>query len=132
MVSHLLKNILKVSCEEVVIHLVDKEEISELHRTYFNDPTPTDCISFPIDDVLLGEVFVCPAVAWEYALKHKKDPYMETALYIIHGLLHLLGYDDQDRADRLQMQRKQQRCLKQLAQDEWIKRLQPCLTAATL
>jgi probable rRNA maturation factor len=130
MVSHLLENILKVSCDEVAIHLVDKEKISELHQAYFNDPTPTDCISFPIDETVLGEVFVCPAVACEYALKHKKDPYMETALYIIHGLLHLLGYDDQDPADRLQMQRKQQRCLKQLAQDEWIMRLRPCSTVS--
>ncbi len=145
MVSYLLGSILKVSCDEVAIHLVEKEEISRLHEIYFGDPSPTDCISFPIDEplrlgrrfpsapeprspILLGEIFVCPEVACEWAKKHNKNCYAETALYIIHGLLHLLGYDDVDSADRLQMQRKQQRCLKRLAQDDWIQRLQPCLS----
>ena len=45
---------------------------------------------------LHGEVFVCPEVALKYAQKHHLSPFKELSLYIIHGLLHLLGYDDQD------------------------------------
>ena len=86
------------------IHFVDKKTISDLHRDHFQDPTPTDCISFPMDSPdsqgegykILGEVFVCPQIAIEYAEKNNITPEEEVSLYIIHGLLHLLGYDDQD------------------------------------
>lgn len=98
----------KVECDEVIIHFVGKEEITHLHNEHFQDPTPTDCISFPIDSPgepsdgykVLGEVFVCPEVAIEYVKKKGGNPYHETSLYLIHGLLHLLGYDDQDDASR--------------------------------
>jgi probable rRNA maturation factor len=102
---------LGVRSDEVVIHLVDQETISRLHGDFFDDPSPTDCLSFPIDHPLepcvgpsiLGELFVCPEVATEYASAHQGDPLRETALYIIHGLLHLLGYDDQTEEERLKM-----------------------------
>jgi probable rRNA maturation factor len=90
---------------EVTIHFVSKEKISALHAQFFDDPSVTDCISFPMDDEeeeyrVLGEVFVCPEVAIEYADSHQGDPLIETALYIVHGLLHLMGYDDIDEKDR--------------------------------
>lgn len=87
-------------CDEVAIHFVTKEVIGQLHARFFGDPTPTDCISLPIDEVdegsyrHLGEVFVCPEVACEYVRDHGGDPLTETFLYIVHGLLHLMGYDD--------------------------------------
>lgn len=98
----------QIQCDEVSIHFVTKKEISQLHDDYFQDPTPTDCISFPIDPpgdshsgyTILGEVFVCPEVAEEYAKKNKGDPYRETTLYIIHGLLHLIGFDDIEEHDQ--------------------------------
>ncbi len=107
-VERLVQTFLKWKCvevDEVAIHFVDKEEISHLHDLYFNDPSPTDCISFPIDDpmeegyVVLGEIFVCPEVALEYVAKKGGDPYEEVLLYIVHGLLHLLGFDDQNPED---------------------------------
>ena len=94
-------------CDEVAIHFVGEATICHLHADHFGDPSPTDCISFPMDDVkekgynVLGEVFVCPLTAIKYAKEHKEDPYIETTLYIIHGLLHLLGYDDlEDETDK--------------------------------
>ncbi len=85
---------LKVSFDEVAIYFVTEKRISQIHGEFFQDPTPTDCITFPLDEKDLGEIFVCPAVAIEYAKKRKLDPHNETALYIIHGLLHILGFDD--------------------------------------
>lgn len=89
------------SCDEVAIHFVTSDEISRLHQVYFNDPSPTDCISFPLhgSDVdigyhLLGEIFVCPETALSYAQKHGYDPFEECTLYIVHALLHLIGYED--------------------------------------
>ncbi|QVL57122.1 MAG: rRNA maturation RNase YbeY [Simkaniaceae bacterium] len=110
-VERLVTSFLKwksVECDEISIHFVSKDEITRLHKEHFQDPTPTDCISFPIDSPdedqngysILGEVFVCPEVAIEYVKKEGGDPYREASLYLIHGLLHLLGYDDQDDQSR--------------------------------
>jgi probable rRNA maturation factor len=102
---------LQIDCEEISIYFVTAETISDLHQQFFNDPTQTDCISFPIDQDHLGEVFVCPAVAIEYASKHKIDPFKETVLYMIHGILHLVGYDDLDSAQKRIMRRMEKKCM---------------------
>src|SRR4051812_46743238 len=61
----------KCVCDEVSVHFVSKKKIASLHLEFFNDPSPTDCITFPIDDEnsnhvdyrILGEIFVCPETA---------------------------------------------------------------------
>lgn len=90
------------STKEVSIRLVNSATICALHDQFFNDPSLTDCISFPIDDEVLGDVVVCPKIALEY-----DDPYEETTLYIVHGLLHLMGYDDIEEIDRLKMKERE-------------------------
>lgn len=106
--------------DEVSVYFVDKSEISKLHEQFFNDPTPTDCISFPMDDKddvgyrVLGDIFVCPQVALEYSEENKVDPFEETTLYIVHGLLHLLGYDDIEKSDIEKMRSAEQRHLSSL------------------
>lgn len=111
-VEEIIKNVLLQEAEtadEVSVNLISKEAICLLHEKYFNDPTPTDCISFPMDDAdelpyrILGDIFVCPEVAIEYANQHCEDPLMELTLYIVHGLLHLLGYDDIEEEDQILM-----------------------------
>lgn len=88
-------------CDELSIHFVNAQKISDLHAEFFDDPSVTDCISFPIDPpsssgyCVLGEVFVCPKVAIDYAHAHQLSIGSELTLYIVHGILHLLGYDDQ-------------------------------------
>lgn len=90
----------KVQYDEVTIHFVDTETICDLHAEYFNDPSPTDCISFPMDDIneagykMMGDVFVCPQTAVDYVKAHGGDVYQEVTLYVVHGLLHLMGLDD--------------------------------------
>ncbi len=98
----------KIASQEVAIYFVGIRKISQLHAEHFNDPTPTDCITFPFDDQLLGEIFVCPKAALDY---NPKKPYEETTLYIIHGLLHLLGYDDIDSKKRARMRREEKRLM---------------------
>lgn len=121
MISFLLKN-LHISTDEVIFHFVSKAAIGKMHASFFDDPSPTDCISFPLDPAdtspsdekhrILGEVFVCPQVAIEYAEENNLDPHEETALYMIHGILHLLGYDDLTPSDRRKMRQMEQKCLK--------------------
>ncbi len=107
----------KVFSGEVTVHFVTKRAICKLHAQFFNDPTPTDCISFPYAqekeafDPMLGEVFVCPKVAEEY---DPENPQAEIILYIVHGLLHLLGYDDQDKKERARMRRAEKAALQLL------------------
>jgi len=93
---------------EVSIYCVTQAKICALHDQFFQDPTPTDCISFPLDEEHLGEVFVCPKAALEYA---PEDPHNEVALYIIHGLLHCLGYDDLEPVAKRAMRKKEKSCM---------------------
>ncbi len=110
-----------ISYDEVTIHFIDDKAMCKLHEEYFDDPTPTDCISFPMDEMdedgyrVMGDVFVCPATAISYVKKKeghsKADFYKETTLYVIHGLLHLIGYDDIDEEDRKEMKLAEKRYL---------------------
>ena len=103
------------SCDEVGIFFITDAAMRKLHKTYFNDDSSTDCITFPLDDApsagstYLGDLFVCP----EVALSHK-NPYKEVTLYIVHCLLHLLGYDDIDKALRRCMIARQTSLMKKL------------------
>ena len=104
-------------CDEVSVYVVDRARICALHDRFFDDPSPTDCISLPMDDAdepgyqVLGEVFICRATALEYAQKNAVDVYDEVTLYIVHSLLHLMGYDDVDEGDRVIMRAAEQRHL---------------------
>lgn len=99
-----------VQFEEVTVNFVDTPTISQLHADFFDDPTPTDCITFPIDDGV-GEIFVCPEVGIQYAKEHNLDVDEEVTLYVVHGILHLLGYDDIEEADRKEMREQEKRCI---------------------
>lgn len=108
------------NCDEVNIYFVDTPTICKLHEQFFQDPSPTDCISFPLDEEEglperhLGEVFVCPATAISYASQHQINPYEETTLYLVHGLLHLMGYDDLNAKDRKKMRQAEDRQMQEL------------------
>lgn len=101
--------------DEVAVYFVTTEEITRLHGEFLDDPTPTDCLSFPVDEEhegphhVLGEIFICPQTAKEYVLGTSEDPYVETTLYLVHGLLHLLGYDDIEPSDREAMRAAEKR-----------------------
>lgn len=119
MIPCLLKK-LDIETDEVILHFVTKKKMGKIHEDFFSDPSPTDCMSFPIDSPkskskgkephILGEIFVCPKVALEYAQEKNLDPYTETTLYIIHGLLHLIGYDDLDAKSRKKMRQMEKTC----------------------
>ena len=125
-VRHLVKEALcfeNSKSNAVSVYFVTESAISKLHKDYFDDPSITDCISFPMDDEseedasplrVLGEVFVCPSVAIKYAKENKGCAYQEVTLYIVHGLLHLLGYDDIETNDRKIMRMKEKKLMAHL------------------
>lgn len=97
----------QVRTDSIEVYFVDKTEIGRIHGQHFDDPSPTDCMSFPVDAPgeeakphMLGSVFVCPKVAQEWVEEHSGNAHTETLLYLVHALLHLIGYDDIDEGDR--------------------------------
>lgn len=126
-VQLIVENVLQheqIDCDEISIHFVDTPTISKLHQDFFNDPTTTDCISFPIDHpddkapyCFLGEIFVCPETALNYAKEHLTDPQEEITLYIVHGLLHLLGHDDIDPQEQIKMKEAEAFHMKRLKEN---------------
>lgn len=108
----------KISSTELIVHFVSKKEISEIHGKFFNDPTPTDCITFPFrEPKLLGEIFVCPKVAIEYS---PENAYSETTLYIIHAILHLIGFDDINSEDEILMRKAEIEIMDHLTQKKLV------------
>lgn len=103
---------------QVGIHFLSDRATRLLHKQFFSDPSSTDCMSFPIDQVPdstkyrhLGDVIVCPATAFSCAQGNAAVFWEELTLYIVHGLLHLLGYDDTTTKKRAVMRREEQRAL---------------------
>jgi probable rRNA maturation factor len=98
------------------LHFCDEEEMARLHGEFMNDPTPTDVMSFEgdeDDDGYLGDVIVCVDVAKKEAEHHEHDELAELQFYAVHGLLHLMGYDDHTDEDREEMHRLQRVVLQQ-------------------
>ncbi|HSX12736.1 MAG TPA: rRNA maturation RNase YbeY [Rhabdochlamydiaceae bacterium] len=104
----------KLKIEGLAVHFVSKEKIGALHLQFFNDPSPTDCMCFPMDASFLGEIVICPEVAIEYVSLKKSDPYIEVSRYLIHSFLHLLGFDDQTAQGKREMRQKETQFLKLL------------------
>lgn len=108
-----------IHADEVSITFVSTQMICQMHADYFDDPTTTDCISFPMDDEgeeyrVLGEIYVCPQTAIDYCREHGGAPFGETVLYVIHGLLHLIGLDDLEDQDIKEMRKREQAHLENL------------------
>lgn len=88
----------------VEVVLMSAEEHTELHARFLDDPTPTDVMAFPYEEPdLFGEVLVNVDMAAEQAPSHGHSVLEEAELYVVHGALHLLGFDDRDDASRSEM-----------------------------
>jgi probable rRNA maturation factor len=97
---------------ELSVSFVEQDEIAGLHERFMDEPGPTDVLSFPLDDIdedgvrLLGDVVVAPA---EAVRNNLSDPEAELRLLLVHGILHLLGYDHEDDGARTRMWERQER-----------------------
>lgn len=86
---------------DVSLLLTDNAEIAQIHGEFLDDPTPTDVISFPMDDGV--EIVVSVERAREIAAREGHTIRAEIALYIVHGILHACGFDDITDEDRARM-----------------------------
>ncbi|HWG45589.1 MAG TPA: rRNA maturation RNase YbeY [Gemmataceae bacterium] len=103
---------------EISLAFVDNPTIHRLNQRYLQHDEPTDVLSFPLSDAnaarLAGELVLGVEIAIEQAASRGHDVQIELLLYVIHGLLHLCGYDDHDDADRAAMRERERHYLRQL------------------
>lgn len=107
---------LHVSAEaELNILLVDEAAMEKLHIQWMDEPGPTDVLSFPMDELrpgteddptppgILGDIVLCPTVAEKQAVEAGHSTLDELLLLTVHGLLHLLGFDHAEEAEKIEM-----------------------------
>jgi len=96
----------------VSLLLTDDREIAQLHAEFLQDPTPTDVISFALDDS--AELVVSVETAARVAAASGHALPAEVALYVVHGLLHVCGHDDLRARDRARMRAAERAVMAQL------------------
>ena len=122
---------------ELSVLFVDEGAIAELNSRFLGKDGPTDVLAFPIDEepiesgrspdsggtgpgmpsepedmpVLLGDIVICPAVAYRNAPEHAGTYDDEVALLVVHGLLHLMGMDHQEDEEAEEMETKERELL---------------------
>lgn len=91
----------KLSDVELTIRIVDEPEMTLLNEQYRRKKGSTNVLSFPFEVpegvdqeiLLLGDIIICAPVVMREALAEKKEAITHWALMVVHGVLHLLGYD---------------------------------------
>ena len=106
---------------ELSMAFVDEETMAGLNRRYAGEDGPTDVLAFPLAHVvpgdstpaMLGDLVICPAVAWRN-VAHGAGAYVdELALLVVHGILHLVGMDHAEAEEATDMQRRERELLGQ-------------------
>lgn len=133
----LLEDCLAVPAYEVGLHLVAAPEMTNLNERFLRHAGSTDVITFDYAETsasaadsaapsrtakpaivrrLHGDIFVCLEDAVKQARQYRTSWQSELTRYVVHGALHLQGYDDLSPAARRVMKRKENRLLRALAQ----------------
>ncbi len=112
---------------EVAVHFVDAPRMAELNSRFMGKPGPTDVLALPIEDlragevpdpggppISLGDVFVCPEVVRAQAASSAVPFGDELALMVVHGILHLMGYDHHADQDAELMERRETELLSEV------------------
>ena len=100
---------------EVLIRIVDEQESSTLNEHYRHKKGPTNILSFPFDappipgfhSDMLGDLVICAPVLAQEACAQNKRITAHWAHIVIHGVLHLLGYDHLEEDDAMLMEQKE-------------------------
>jgi probable rRNA maturation factor len=98
---------------ELSIAFVDNDEIVRIHKEFLSDANVTDVITFPGDpeEDLAGEIVVSADFAAQQSPKFGTSYDEELSLYLMHGWLHLAGYDDIEDDDRKEMRLAEKRAM---------------------
>ncbi|HNW15837.1 MAG TPA: rRNA maturation RNase YbeY [bacterium] len=119
----LVHNGMKISDPyEISIVFTGRSEIKEMNREYRNIDRATDVISFAFSEgegsqfvpFLLGDIFICPEVVADHAEKFGTTFENELIFVVVHGVLHLLGFDHNRKSDREKMREAEDIVMKEL------------------
>jgi probable rRNA maturation factor len=102
----------KVADAEITIVLVDDEYIKKLHKDFLNQNDTTDVLSFQLEDFhdtdfLEGEIYANVNLIERQAVEYGVATDNELYRIVIHGILHLIGYDDQTPGEKITMTKKE-------------------------
>ena len=102
---------------ELSLVFMSDPALAQIHADFLDDPSETDVITFEGDPALstAGEVCVSADRAAHYADSHERDFSEELTLYLVHGWLHLAGYDDLEPAKKRRMRAAEARAMKILS-----------------
>jgi probable rRNA maturation factor len=103
------KSSLLAEIAEVNVILVSDKRIAEIHQRFLSEPGPTDVITFQH-----GEIVISAETAARQARQFGTTLDHELRLYLVHGLLHLHGFDDKTAAGAAEMKRRQERVVASL------------------
>jgi probable rRNA maturation factor len=92
---------------EIFIWLISDRRMAVLHRKFLGQSGPTDVMTFQH-----GEIFISVDTARRHARAFGNSLLRELKLYIVHGLLHLHGFDDQTRAEARKMKKAEEKILR--------------------
>ncbi len=105
---------------ELAIRLVDEAESQQLNREYRGKDRPTNVLSFPADlpavvaSPLLGDLVICAPVVLREAKEQGKTEEAHWAHMVVHGVLHLVGYDHQNEQEAAEMEGIEAALLKEM------------------
>jgi probable rRNA maturation factor len=108
---------------ELAVRVVGARESRELNAHYRGHDRPTNVLSFPVDAVALppvpaarplGDLVICPTVVTAEARRQRKSLRAHWAHLVVHGALHLIGYDHVQPRDARRMERREIAVLKRL------------------
>ena len=128
---HLLAELLALEKFELGVHLVRAPEMTRINETFLQHEGATDVITFDYADhgsritdcALYGELFICFDVAVSQAREFRTTWPGEVVRYLVHGVLHLQGFDDHRPADRRKMKREENRLVRALRRPGVISKL---------
>lgn len=96
----------------------DKEEIWQLNKKYRNKDFPTDVLSFhadpEMDNNYLGDIVICYQICQDQSIKYEHSLRREISFLFLHGLLHLIGYDHEEKEEEKLMFSLQDEILNEL------------------
>ena len=95
---------------KINVAVVDDPTLAELHQRYLGDASPTDVLSFPLEqspEYLEGEIVISADAALASAAGYHWSAADELLLYAVHGALHMVGYDDATPKKRAKMRKKE-------------------------
>ena len=98
----------KLGAGDLSVAFVDRATMRRVNRRFLKHDFDTDVLAFPLDDGLIGEIVISPGYAKREADRRGIPVAEEVARYLVHGILHLAGYDDRDPKAKAKMWKRQE------------------------